>query len=662
MRAIFVSYRRDDSEGEAGRLFDDLVQAFGEASIFMDVAGIEAGRDFRKAIDESVTNCGVLLALIGKRWVDARNEAGLRRLDDPYDFVRLETASALKRDIPVIPVLVGGATMPRADQLPEDLKELVFRNAVELTHARWNSDLQLLIKALRPHVGGSANVPIAQRQAAAGTAAVSTATAPVGSAASSPGLEAAPAARKRPIRLIVGGLAAVLAIGAVAAYMMMPKQVTVPDLIGSTLPNAAAKLQALQLAVGQTTPKDDATKDPNTVLSQSPSANSTVKRGTSVNLVISQKPQSSATVEVPSLLGKSLDAATQALEDRQLTLGNIAPDSGSDKPKDTVLDQFPRSGQKAQLGARVDLKVATGKTTTERPPTSHPLVTQPPATTAQSPASPQTQATVEIPSLVGKSLDAAKQALEDRQLTLGNVATDTGSEKSKDTVLEQFPSAGQKAQLGAKVDLKVAAAQPAAERSSAPQTAPPQNSPSGQQLGSSAPPIFADRLVGVWTNLTPRPDSIKRIEFARVGRNLDAHLWYTCPSGDCDVGRCPVTISGAVPGFQYNSNDRHRVGTLNLHTANVLLLAMDISAPSTGEYWHHNWVMIKSTLPEKGQGNFRQYFGLPPHKAFALAPSGSYAYQFNDRSLDHAQEVALKLCEKMGVPGCRVILIDDDAK
>jgi hypothetical protein len=152
MRAIFISYRRNDAEGQAGRLFDDLTQHFGDDSVFMDVAAIEAGRDFRRVIDEHVASCGVLLAIIGKNWLTETNEAGMRRLDDPMDFVRLETASALKRDIPVVPVLVQGARMPRVDELPDNLKELPYRNGVELTHARWDSDLQLLIKALRPFV------------------------------------------------------------------------------------------------------------------------------------------------------------------------------------------------------------------------------------------------------------------------------------------------------------------------------------------------------------------------------------------------------------------------------------------------------------------------------------------------------------------------------
>jgi len=155
MRAIFISYRREDAEGQAGRLFDDLVRHFGEDSVFMDVAGIEPGRDFRRVIDEHVASCGMLLAMIGKTWIDATDESGLRRLEDPMDFVRLETASALKRDIPVVPVLVHGARMPRAEQLPKDLAELAFRNGVELTHARWDSDVQVLVKALSPHVESS---------------------------------------------------------------------------------------------------------------------------------------------------------------------------------------------------------------------------------------------------------------------------------------------------------------------------------------------------------------------------------------------------------------------------------------------------------------------------------------------------------------------------
>ena len=159
MRAIFISYRREDSEGQAGRLFTDLGRIFGPKSVFMDVAGLEAGRDFRRAIDEQVASCGVLLAVIGKSWVDATDASGRRRLEDPHDFVRLETAAALKRDIPVVPVLVHGAQMPRADQLPPDMGDLVYRSALEVTHARWESDVQVLASQLRPYVDADVAAP-----------------------------------------------------------------------------------------------------------------------------------------------------------------------------------------------------------------------------------------------------------------------------------------------------------------------------------------------------------------------------------------------------------------------------------------------------------------------------------------------------------------------
>jgi len=118
----------------------------------MDVAAIEPGRDFRKVIDQSVSTCSVLLAIIGQEWLVAKNDAGSRRLEDQNDFVRIELASALRRDIPVIPILVRGAKMPRPEQLPDDLKELAYRNAVELSHARWKTDVQVLLQALRPYI------------------------------------------------------------------------------------------------------------------------------------------------------------------------------------------------------------------------------------------------------------------------------------------------------------------------------------------------------------------------------------------------------------------------------------------------------------------------------------------------------------------------------
>ncbi len=124
----------------------------------MDVAAIEPGRDFRKVIDQSVATCSVLLAIVGQNWLDSKDSSGSRRLDDANDFVRIELASALLRDTPVVPVLVHGASMPRVDQLPDDLKELAYRNAVVLTHGRWKSDIDVLVQALRGYLPAKQNL------------------------------------------------------------------------------------------------------------------------------------------------------------------------------------------------------------------------------------------------------------------------------------------------------------------------------------------------------------------------------------------------------------------------------------------------------------------------------------------------------------------------
>ena len=148
MQGIFISYRREDSAGHAGRLFDRLCTYFGKDSVFMDVEGIEAGVDFVETIEQAVGGCDVLLAVIGRGWLDSKNSQGDRRLDDPQDFIRLETAAALARKVRVIPVLVEGAQMPPAESLPAELRTLTRRQAVELRDSRWEDDIQALIKVL----------------------------------------------------------------------------------------------------------------------------------------------------------------------------------------------------------------------------------------------------------------------------------------------------------------------------------------------------------------------------------------------------------------------------------------------------------------------------------------------------------------------------------
>lgn len=144
---IFICYRREDTAANAGRIADALVERFGRNSVFMDVDTIEPGVDFNDEIDRAIGQCDVLIALIGPRWLESANARG-RRLDDPQDFVRVEIGHALDRNIRVIPTLVGGAEMPEADELPDDLVKLAKRNAVELTDKRFRSDMQALLEPL----------------------------------------------------------------------------------------------------------------------------------------------------------------------------------------------------------------------------------------------------------------------------------------------------------------------------------------------------------------------------------------------------------------------------------------------------------------------------------------------------------------------------------
>ncbi|MGA7789838.1 MAG: toll/interleukin-1 receptor domain-containing protein, partial [Xanthobacteraceae bacterium] len=146
---IFINYRRGDDPGNTGRLFDRLQDAFTPDQLFIDVDSIEPGLDFVRVLNERVAECDVVLAVIGKGWVDARDPAGNRRLDDPDDFVRIEIASALNQGKRVIPVLVGEAQMPRPEDLPDAIKPLARRNAVRLTHERFRADMQGLVKALQ---------------------------------------------------------------------------------------------------------------------------------------------------------------------------------------------------------------------------------------------------------------------------------------------------------------------------------------------------------------------------------------------------------------------------------------------------------------------------------------------------------------------------------
>src|SRR6266849_8126237 len=148
MPAVFISYRREDAAASAGRLRDELVSHFGEENVFMDVDGIRPGQNFVNVIRERVAECGVLIAVIGRGWLNCSSEAGGRRIDSPGDFVRLEVAAALERGIPVIPALVDGSAMPGAQELPRPLAALSEIQAQQISHRRFHQDTGELIQTV----------------------------------------------------------------------------------------------------------------------------------------------------------------------------------------------------------------------------------------------------------------------------------------------------------------------------------------------------------------------------------------------------------------------------------------------------------------------------------------------------------------------------------
>ena len=203
MPGVFISYRRQDSAGHTGRLFDRLQARLGRGRVFMDVSAIDPGVDFVHTIERAVGSCDALLAVIGPEWLSCTDASGHRRLDDRGDFIRIEISAALERNVRVIPVLIAGASIPPAHALPDDLKPLVRRQTVEIRDSRWDADTSDLIATLEALLGAD---PDAVR-----------------------------AARKRKGALLVAGaLAAALAIALPAAWYLAR-----PDEPASAAPAAA---------------------------------------------------------------------------------------------------------------------------------------------------------------------------------------------------------------------------------------------------------------------------------------------------------------------------------------------------------------------------------------------------------------------------------------
>jgi hypothetical protein len=158
MTSLFISYRREDGAGHAGRLYDRLSARFGADQIFIDHYDLAPGEDFPSAIEAHLAQAAIVLALIGPRWTEARDAHGRSRLAQPEDFVRRELTAALAAGKHVIPVLIGGARMPSAERLPDELVALSRLQAWELRDARFEDDLNGLLAQLPAPAAAAGNV------------------------------------------------------------------------------------------------------------------------------------------------------------------------------------------------------------------------------------------------------------------------------------------------------------------------------------------------------------------------------------------------------------------------------------------------------------------------------------------------------------------------
>jgi len=154
--SIFISYRRSDTEGYAGRLKDSLTAYFGQGRVFRDVGSIEPGEDFEEKLRGTVTQAEVVIVLIGPNWL-ASEDGNLPRIHNPNDHLAAEIKSALEQNRLIIPVLVQNARMPSENELPDELSNLSRCNAISISDGSWNSDLVRLARVLALDISGSVN-------------------------------------------------------------------------------------------------------------------------------------------------------------------------------------------------------------------------------------------------------------------------------------------------------------------------------------------------------------------------------------------------------------------------------------------------------------------------------------------------------------------------
>jgi hypothetical protein len=159
LATTFISYRRGDTAPQAGRLYDLLIERFGQQSVFMDVDSIEPGADFVRAINSAIAGSSTAIILIGRNWLSSRTSKGARRLDNASDYVRVEIETAIESGLHVVPLLINGATMPRPDELPGRMRPLCTRNALIVDDISFRRDVAPVLELLVARFKDSSRLP-----------------------------------------------------------------------------------------------------------------------------------------------------------------------------------------------------------------------------------------------------------------------------------------------------------------------------------------------------------------------------------------------------------------------------------------------------------------------------------------------------------------------
>ncbi len=354
MAGIFISYRRDDSAATAGRLYDRLVREFPKDKIFMDIDAIDYGDDFLVVINQRLDSSSVVLALIGKAWTSCADASGTRRLDNPDDFVRMELSAALSRKVRVIPVLVGGVGMPQSTQMPDELKPLARRHALDLSDdIRFHSDVDRLIETLRKELGfDQSPQPDSSTRKPSEIAATPIETT---EGAQRPKAAVAESGRRPSMRLMAALAAAVIAvIGGVLYVTMWPTGVEVPNLVGKSSLEAHQAITSIGLAVASQIESESDSASPGTVIGQKPPAGTALESGSGIDLTVAK----AVRIEVPNLIGQSLENAKSVLLARNLILGQAETRKTFDVPSGTILTQNPAAGERVAKGGSIQVAVA----------------------------------------------------------------------------------------------------------------------------------------------------------------------------------------------------------------------------------------------------------------------------------------------------------------